>query len=345
MRYGVLEPGRPAARRDRAARADRVAADRHARPRPRRDARSARATSCRATRSARRCSRCARSCSSASTSARRRAPSTSAPRTTVQRIFDHLVARGDDVDADRRLRRRHDRPVRARLRARLDGCRPGKADAGAESAADLHRSCRRVRRTGQGARRRHASRVVRGAHGDMLRKRTQRGARCARAAARSTRSARRASPSTRRQALLLLRLRQGRRPRSRSCGRSRTSISPARSSGSPTGSTSGSSTRSRRPAEEARQQRGERLHDAARPGGARSTSATSGSRRRAGSRATTSRAAALGEEACREFRLGLALGGTTLARKARREGVHARRAASRPGSSTGARQRLLLSGG
>ena len=76
VRAGVLDPAELPQRRDRAARPDRLAADRHARPRPRRDLRPARATSARARRSARRCSRCARSCSSASTSARRRAPST-----------------------------------------------------------------------------------------------------------------------------------------------------------------------------------------------------------------------------------------------------------------------------
>ena len=65
-------------------------ADRHARPRPRRDLGATRATSARATRSARRCSRCARSCSSASISAPGRAPRARArARTVVRRIFDH----------------------------------------------------------------------------------------------------------------------------------------------------------------------------------------------------------------------------------------------------------------
>ena len=57
---------------------DRLGADRHARPRPRRDVRGVQGTSSRATRSARRCCRSARSCSSASTSGRRWRRSTSA---------------------------------------------------------------------------------------------------------------------------------------------------------------------------------------------------------------------------------------------------------------------------
>ena len=71
IRFGLLERGRPAARRDRAARTDGLEAHRPARaatswtrpPRP--------ATSFRARRWGRRCSRCGRSCSSASTSGRR----------------------------------------------------------------------------------------------------------------------------------------------------------------------------------------------------------------------------------------------------------------------------------
>ena len=58
---------------------DRLGADRHARPRPRRGVRALRARSSRATRWGRRCSRCARSCSSTSTSARRPRRSTSGP--------------------------------------------------------------------------------------------------------------------------------------------------------------------------------------------------------------------------------------------------------------------------
>ena len=49
----------------------------------------------------------------------------------------------------------------------------------------------------------------------------------------------------------------------------------------------------------------------------------------------------LAEDACRAFRLGLALGGDTLARKALREGLHARGAARR-GTDAAARRRLLL---
>ena len=77
IRYGLLEEGDLPRDEIDVARPDGLEADRHARPRPDRDARRAPATSSRATRSAARCSRCAASCSSASTSAPRRAPSTS----------------------------------------------------------------------------------------------------------------------------------------------------------------------------------------------------------------------------------------------------------------------------
>ena len=71
LRYGLLPESDLPARRDRSARRDGLGADRHARPRPRRDVRGGRETSCRARRWGRRCCRCAPSCSSASTSARR----------------------------------------------------------------------------------------------------------------------------------------------------------------------------------------------------------------------------------------------------------------------------------
>ena len=79
---------------------------RHARPRPGRAVGARRATSCRATRSAARCSRCARSCSSASTSARTRSPSTSGPRATVRRIFEHLARPRRRARGDHRVHRR-----------------------------------------------------------------------------------------------------------------------------------------------------------------------------------------------------------------------------------------------
>ena len=97
-----------------------------------------RATSGRATRSARRCSRSARSCSTASTSAPRSGRSTAGRTTSSQAIFARLVddpelpaaRRGRAGRADHRLRLRHDRPLRARVRWRA---RNG-ADQGQERA-------------------------------------------------------------------------------------------------------------------------------------------------------------------------------------------------------------------
>ena len=59
--------------------------------------------------------------------------------TTVAAIFDHLVERGDPADEHRRLRRRHDRPLRARLRRALsDGADQGRLGrARSSGAADI----------------------------------------------------------------------------------------------------------------------------------------------------------------------------------------------------------------
>ena len=125
-----------------------------------------------------------------------------------------------------------------------------------------------------------------------------------------------------------------------SSARRSSSTSPARSSGSPIASTSRSSTRRRR--------RSRTLAVAAASG----CSSCSTRRRRfyerylwesqAGSLARDYLAGrGLGEEVCREYRLGLALGGTTLARKALEKRLHSRGARrSRPREP--ARQRLLL---
>ena len=75
IRAGVLALRGPAARRDRAARLDRVGADRDAGGGPAAALRGRRRTSSRARRWAARCCACARSCSSASTSASARRPS------------------------------------------------------------------------------------------------------------------------------------------------------------------------------------------------------------------------------------------------------------------------------
>ena len=100
--------------------ADGLAADRHARPRPGRDlgARGRHRPERRDRR--RRCSRCARSCSSASTSARRsRGRARARPRDRPAGSSSTSSTRGDDVDDVDRLRRRHDRPLRAHLRGRV----------------------------------------------------------------------------------------------------------------------------------------------------------------------------------------------------------------------------------
>ena len=137
-----------------------------------------------------------------------------------------------------------------------------------------------------------------------------------------------------REALLLLRLRQGRRRRSRSSGRPRTSTSSARSSGSPSGSASRSSTRRRSPEDGARAARAngstqlleqaaafyERYLWESQRGRARARLP----RRRAGSARRSAASSGSGSRpAARRSRA-----------KARERGLHARRAARRPGSST-----------
>ena len=117
----------------------------------------------------------------------------------------------------------------------------------------------------------------------------------------------------------LLRLRRRRRRDLVRRGERGRRLRRARSSGSPTASTCRSSTRSRR------------RRPTPRAGGAsgctrcssrrrRSTSATSGTARPASRCARTSRARGLEEPICREFRLGLSPGGNSLVRKAREKG-------------------------
>ena len=87
--------GRPAGRRGRAARPERVEANRRARPRPRRVVGSRGRHRPERGRGRRRCSRSGGSCSSASTSARTRAEEHTRARETVRRIFGQLADRGD----------------------------------------------------------------------------------------------------------------------------------------------------------------------------------------------------------------------------------------------------------
>ena len=159
-------------------------------------------------------------------------------------------------------------------------------------------------------------------------------------AARSTRSGRRASRSTRSTSSSTASAATRAATSSSSSARPRDSTSSARSSGSATASGS--------PLEYEESSPPRRRLGAAADSGSRrcsrtrraSTSATCGSRRRAPSRATTSPGRGLGEAVCREFRLGLALGGGTLDAQGAREGLHARGAAGRgPGART--RRRLL----
>ena len=119
IRYGILvEADLP---RDELAvlGSDRLDTDRHARPRPDRDVRAGRRH--RAGRRDRRGDALA-----AGLHVRARlpragdaAPSTSAPVRPSVRIFDSLADRGDDAGDDHRVHRRHDRPVRARVRRAL----------------------------------------------------------------------------------------------------------------------------------------------------------------------------------------------------------------------------------
>ena len=97
VRAGVLDPAELPREEIELLGTDRLAARRRARARPRRDLgargrhpseRGGRRGDARATRA---------SCSTASTSGRERAPSTRAPR-DGQRIFDHLIERGDPLD-------------------------------------------------------------------------------------------------------------------------------------------------------------------------------------------------------------------------------------------------------
>ena len=88
---------RPAGGGDRAARADRLAADRHPGPRHRRALQRGAATSSRARRSARRCCGCASSCSTASTSGPRPSASTSGSKRAMRGLFDHYLEHPDEL--------------------------------------------------------------------------------------------------------------------------------------------------------------------------------------------------------------------------------------------------------
>ena len=132
-----------------------------------------------------------------------------------------------------------------------------------------------------------------------------------------------------RQALPLLRLRQGRRRDHVRRARPRTSTSPTPSSGSPSASASRSSTR--------RPRRSWRSRASGATGSTpcstrrrRSTSATSGSRRPARPCARYLESRGLGEAVCREFRLGLSPG-SGLAAEGAGEGLHAPRSCAAPG--------------
>ena len=287
-----------------------------------RDARRGAATSSRATRSAARCSRCARSCSSASTSARRPRRSTSARARRVRRIFDAPRRARRRRRRDRRVHRRDDRPLRAGIRcaARTSGARSRTRSVEAVKAGRRHRRGASSERTSAPQGRRTATW----------------------AAARSTRSGRRASRSTPVDKLYycfgcgaggdlitFVRETQGARLRRRD----RVARRPLQRPDRVRGELAGSRTRAAAGASVCSTLLG--------PGGDRSTSATSGTRRRARLRRDYLAGRGLGEEICREFRLGLALGGNTLTRKALEKGFTREELRAAGPRDTTARRRLL----
>ena len=283
--------------------------DRHARARPRRDAPSAPATSGRARRSARRCSRFARSCSSASTSAEHARASTCARTTTIAAIFDHLVERGDSAGRDRRLRRRHDRPLRpvstlSALMARIKET-PSRRS---RPRPTWSRSSPAVRRCGRPAAATGPLPLPRGADAELLRQ-----------------------PG--RQALPLLRLRQGRR---RDHVRPRDREPRLRRGGRVAGRPVPRQARVRGDLAAARGRRAsarDRLHAAARPGGLVLRAPPLGDGGAARRCATTSRAAASAKRSAASSGSASRRGSGARAEGAA-EGLHARRAARRRATST-----------
>ena len=235
-------------------------ADRHARPRPRRGL-GGRRRHRPERRDRRRDARaCARSCSSACTSGRRRRSSARSRETTVRRDLRPAAGAPGGAAAGRRrrcaaarhgLRRRNDRPLRARMAAHS-------SDASKDGRRSLQRDIVEV----------VSART-------QLRRRGPAGS----GAARFTRSARRASRSTPSRSSTTASAARRRATRSASSRRPRGSTSSARSSGSPSASASRSSTRSCRRSRGRARRRRERLSRCS-SRRRRSTSATSGRRGR-----------------------------------------------------------------
>ena len=302
IRYGILDEADLPRRRDRGARPDRLDADRHARPRPDRDVRArGRHRPERRDRRAR-CSRCARSCSSASTSARRRGAEHERARATVRRIFDALADRGDDPDEITEF------IAGMTDRFALEYARALYCGSGADQGHDRRGrpAGRRLRRGRRGADAAAQGRrapvgplpVPRGADAELL-----------------------GQPG--RQALLLLRLQQGRRHDRLRAARRRGSTSSARSNGSPTASTSRSSTRTHRPEDDAQPPAPRAAARRCSRTRRRSTSATCGTRRPARSPATTSPAAASARRSAASSGSASRSAATTLTRKALEKGFTA----------------------
>ena len=260
-----------------------------------------------------------RSCSSASTSARTPRHEHARAAATIRRIFEHLVdERGDDAERDR--------PTIV----------AGMTDRFALAFAAVHLAVPRIKDTlgrgGQagGRHRRRSSRTHAAAQGRRH---------ATRAAARSTRSARRASRSTPAAASSTTASAAAQGGDAITfVTRRRASTSSARSNGSRSASASSSSTR--RLAGGGGSAAGASGCYAAARAGDRVLRALPLGQRAGPLRARVPRSrAASHEEICREFRLGLAPGGTTLDEGAR-EGLLARGAA-RGRAREPSRQRLL----
>ena len=224
--------------------------------------------------------------------------------------------RGRSRRADHRLRLRHDRPLRARVRWRARRWR------GSRTRACATWSTRRTSSRSSGC-----------------------GRRCARARARATwavarftRSARRASRSTPTSTSTTASAAARAATSSRSSARPRASTSSARSSGWPSGSGSRSSTRRARPlADEAREAPRAALRGA-RPGGVVLRAPPLGGRRRgAGARVSREPRSRRGD---REGVPARPLAGQRPGGEGAREGIHGRGAARRRADEP-ARQRLL----